>query len=155
MSTKKLQILGSLGGNKIYVQNDEPIDATEGAVWIDMDDTGSENFATKDEISVLESNVNSTFAAIKAVSVTLYASDWTGDAAPYSQTIIIDEMTEDWIPGIPIIPVVPGIAMSEKQAMQEDLACLSQITSGNGELTIACYENKPQGDLNIMIPGVV
>ena len=36
MSTKKLQILGELG-EKIYKQNDEPIDAPDGTLWIDMD----------------------------------------------------------------------------------------------------------------------
>lgn len=36
MSTKKLQILGSLG-EKIYKQNEEPVDAPDGALWVDMD----------------------------------------------------------------------------------------------------------------------
>ena len=40
MATKKLQILGSLG-NKIYTQNDEPTDAPDGALWVDLDETGS------------------------------------------------------------------------------------------------------------------
>jgi hypothetical protein len=39
MSTKKLQILGSLGnGNKVYVQNDEPENAPDGSLWVDMDE---------------------------------------------------------------------------------------------------------------------
>ena len=37
--TKKIQILGSLG-NKVYVQNEEPIDAADGSVWIDLDEEG-------------------------------------------------------------------------------------------------------------------
>ncbi len=37
MATKKLQILGSLG-NKIYTQNEEPTDAPEGALWLDLDE---------------------------------------------------------------------------------------------------------------------
>ena len=36
MQTKKLQILGSLG-NKIYTQNEEPTNAPEGSLWIDLD----------------------------------------------------------------------------------------------------------------------
>ena len=36
MSTKKLQILGSLG-DKIYKQNEEPIGAEEGALWVNLD----------------------------------------------------------------------------------------------------------------------
>ena len=38
MSTKKLQILGSLG-EKIYKQNEEPVDAEIGAIWIDLDES--------------------------------------------------------------------------------------------------------------------
>lgn len=37
MSTKKLQIVGGLG-NKVYVQNDEPTDAADGSLWLDMDE---------------------------------------------------------------------------------------------------------------------
>jgi len=37
MSTKRLQIIGSIG-NKIYTQNDEPIDAKNGSIWIDLDE---------------------------------------------------------------------------------------------------------------------
>lgn len=37
MSTKKLQILGSLG-TKIYTQNEEPTDAPDGALWLDLDE---------------------------------------------------------------------------------------------------------------------
>lgn len=37
MATKKLQILGNLG-NKIYTQNEEPIDAQDGTLWIDTDE---------------------------------------------------------------------------------------------------------------------
>ena len=35
MKTKKLQILGNLG-NKIYTQNEEPIGAADGSLWIDL-----------------------------------------------------------------------------------------------------------------------
>lgn len=37
MSTKKLQLIGSLG-TKIYSQNEEPTDAQDGALWIDLDE---------------------------------------------------------------------------------------------------------------------
>lgn len=44
MSTKKLQIIGSLGaGNKIYTQTEEPIDAPENALWVDLDAEGVES----------------------------------------------------------------------------------------------------------------
>ena len=36
--TKKLQIIGNLGNNKLFTQNEEPIDAPEGALWLDLDE---------------------------------------------------------------------------------------------------------------------
>jgi hypothetical protein len=46
LSTKKIQIIGSLGsgGNKIYTQNDEPTNAADGTLWVDLDaEGGAEN----------------------------------------------------------------------------------------------------------------
>lgn len=37
MATKFLQIIGNLG-NEIYTQNDEPTDAKDGALWVDLDE---------------------------------------------------------------------------------------------------------------------
>jgi hypothetical protein len=37
LSTKTLQIVGGLG-NKVYVQNEEPVDAADGSVWLDLDE---------------------------------------------------------------------------------------------------------------------
>lgn len=39
MSTKKIQILGTIG-DKIYKQNEEPVNAAEGDLWIDLDEDG-------------------------------------------------------------------------------------------------------------------
>ena len=37
MATKKLQIIGNLGA-KVYSQTDEPTDATDGSLWLDLDE---------------------------------------------------------------------------------------------------------------------
>lgn len=39
MSTKKIQIIGSLG-NKVYTQPEEPVDAPDGSLWVDLDNEG-------------------------------------------------------------------------------------------------------------------
>lgn len=39
MATKILQILDSFG-NKIYAQNDEPKEAKDGELWVDLDEDG-------------------------------------------------------------------------------------------------------------------
>lgn len=49
MSTKKLQILGSFG-NKVYTQPDEPADAVDGSVWIDLDETAAGDYGDADTL---------------------------------------------------------------------------------------------------------
>lgn len=49
MATKKLQIVGSLGGagkDEVYVQAEEPLDAPNGSIWIDIDAEGEGSFTT-------------------------------------------------------------------------------------------------------------
>lgn len=60
MSTKKIQILGSLG-NKVYVQKDEPMNAPEGSVWIDLEEEYEETTLNAD---TLDGKHASDFAAI-------------------------------------------------------------------------------------------
>ena len=90
---------------------------------------------------------------IQSVELTLTADAWAGDAAPYSQTVTVEGMTDAWVPGVPVI--VAGESMEINQAMQAALACLNQITSAAGVLTFICYESKPEADMTIKVPGVM
>lgn len=60
MSTKKLQILGSFG-NKVYTQPNEPTEAVDGSVWIDVDDTIIGDYSDAD---TLDGKHASEFAAV-------------------------------------------------------------------------------------------
>lgn len=91
--------------------------------------------------------------ALKSVTLTLAAADWTGDTAPYSLTADVAGMSSAWVPGIPVI--VASGAMATNQAMREALACVNQITSAADALTFICYEDKPTADVEIKIPGVL
>lgn len=91
--------------------------------------------------------------SILAAEVTISAANWTGDAAPYSQTITVSDMTSNWVPGLPSI--VASDTMETNQSMQAALSCVSQITSADGTLTFICYENKPESDMTILVPGVM
>ena len=101
----------------------------------------------------LETVTGALETALRAVKVTLSASLWTGDAAPYSQTVAVDGMTADWIPGVPSIVATDD--MVTNQLFQEALACVSQITSADGSLTFLCYKEKPAHYVNIRVPGVM
>ena len=96
---------------------------------------------------------NSMQAEVKSVVVILTAANWAGDAAPYSQTVSVEGMTAEWVPGIP--GIVAASAMEANQAMQTALACVSQITSAENALTFICYENLPESDVTLRVPGVM
>lgn len=110
--------------------------------------------ALSSDIELTAEDVNAAPAApLKAAVVTLTADGWTGDAAPYSQTVAVDDMTDTWIPGVPSI--VATDTMETNQVMQIALGCVSQIVSTAGNLTFICYENKPANDITIRVPGVM
>lgn len=88
-----------------------------------------------------------------SATVTLSASSWDGDAAPYSQSITVSGMTADWTPGVPAIVATDDMATN--QTMQSALACVSQITSAADMLTFICYTDKPASDMTIRVPGVI
>lgn len=49
MSTKKIQIVSGSLGTSIYTQNEEPIDATDGSLWVDLDEDGENHNGVTDE----------------------------------------------------------------------------------------------------------
>lgn len=57
MSTKKIQIVGSLG-NRVYTQNEEPVDAADGSLWVDLDEDGTViQYATTEYVDEAVKNV--------------------------------------------------------------------------------------------------
>lgn len=96
---------------------------------------------------------NAMQAEIKAAVVTLTVAGWDGDSAPYSQTVTVDGMTDAWVPGVPVIAA--SSTMETNQAMQTALSCVSQITSAENALTFICYENLPESDVTLRVPGVM
>ena len=53
--------------------------------------------------------------ALGSVTVSLPASGWQGGEAPYTQTVAVEKMTEEWIPGPPLA-VPDGAALRKKYA---------------------------------------
>lgn len=49
MSTKKIQIVSGSLGTSIYTQNEEPVDATDGSLWVDLDEDGENYNGVTDE----------------------------------------------------------------------------------------------------------
>ena len=99
MATKKLQILGALGGNSnIYIQDEEPIGAQENAIWIDMDDennydSGSidlSEYATKDYVSDAISNVSVTDEQVETA-----VNNWLNENPEATTTVADGSITQE------------------------------------------------------------
>ena len=95
---------------------------------------------------------------LKYVLVSLPASGWSG-SAPYTQTVSVSGMTEDWIPGVPTyIPITNSdgsVNVSESANALESVAYIKILVSGNGTLTAICPEDKPTIDMALRVPGMV
>lgn len=91
---------------------------------------------------------------LKYVLVSLPASGWSG-SAPYTQTVSVSGMTEDWVPGIPTAVLGSSVAVSTLLAATEALGCIKMITSAAGTLTFTAPEDKPSAALTLRVPGMV
>ena len=91
---------------------------------------------------------------LKYVLVSLPASGWSG-SAPYTQTVSVSGMTEDWVPGIPTAVLGSSVAVSTLLAATEALGCIKMITSAAGTLTFTAPEDKPSAPITLRVPGMV
>ena len=78
---------------------------------------------------------------------TFKATDWSS-SAPYTQTVNVTGITADINPRIDII-VSEGVSLGIKE--EAAFACVTRGVTGDGTLTLYCYEEKPTVDMNIMI----
>lgn len=91
---------------------------------------------------------------MEAVTVTLSASGWS-DTAPYTQTAAVAGMTEDWVPGIPVLSMGSSVSVDDLLAAREALGYIGMITSAEGSLTFTAPEDKPGVALTLRVPGLV
>ncbi len=99
----------------------------------------------------LQTEIDDITAAIGYVEVEVPSSGWNS-SAPYTQSVTVSGMTEDWIPGAPVL--VPSGDSDTDLAALEAFAYVSIITSGEDTLTFTCYEDLPESDFTIRIPGL-
>lgn len=76
--------------------------------------------------------------------VTLSASDWVGNDAPYVLTATVTDMTADIAPIIGLV-VSPAIETGNEQIKQ--WGYISRAVSGENIITFYCYKNKPTIEL--------
>ena len=91
---------------------------------------------------------------LKYVLVSLPASGWSG-SAPYTQTVSVSGMTEDWVPGVPSLAFYGNVDITELITKTEALGCIKMITSADGTLTFTAPVNKPGASLTLRVPGQI
>jgi len=79
---------------------------------------------------------------------TALAANWTGNSAPYSQTITVQGLKAD---SNPILDIVISDTVSTGIEEQEQWNYVTKAITGANSLTLYCYEEKPTIDLNILI----
>ena len=140
---KTKPIYPRVSSNAVFLGNGNSLEALEASV---------ENHTSN--IQSAQSDIDN----LKYVPVWLTASGWSG-SAPYTQTVSIPGMTEDWVPGVPTyIPITNSdgsVNVSESAATLENVAYIKFLVSGNGTLTAICPEDKPTRDMALRVPGMV
>ena len=126
-------------------------DEAAAAVGLSADATPSEAFKV---IGAALGNLAADVGNLKSVLVSLPASGWSG-SAPYTQTVSIPGMTEDWVPGIPTAVLGSSVDVSTLLAATEALGCIKMITSAAGTLTFTAPEDKPGVSLTLRVPGQI
>lgn len=116
----------------------------------DLSETNNTLANVQTSLSGLAADVDN----LKYVLVSLPASGWSG-SAPYTQTVSVSGMTEDWVPGVPTAVLGSSVAVSTLLAATEALGCIKMITSAAGTLTFTAPEDKPSASLTLRVPGMV
>ena len=133
--------------NKQNLMSDE----AAAALGLTADATPSKAFeAIGARLNGLEADVGN----LKYVLVSLPASGWSG-SAPYTQTVSVPGITEDWVPGVPTAVLGSSVAVSTLLAATEALGCIKMITSAAGTLTFTAPEDKPGASLTLRVPGQI
>ncbi len=85
---------------------------------------------------------------LSCVTINLSKNNW-GSSAPYTQTINVSGMTNDWLPGGFVI--VPTDNVDTNKSMQKASGYISEIDTADGSVTVICYKKAPTSDLTIRI----
>lgn len=87
------------------------------------------------------------YISTAAVTLSLPASGWAGDSAPYTQTV-----TMNGLPDLRRVMVYPayGDNIDTNLAMRDACACVSYADRNGENVTFTCLEDKPSVDINVI-----
>lgn len=108
------------------------------------------------DVDKLQTNIGNLQTAVKRiryVDVWLPTSGWS-DSAPYTLTASEPDVTEDWVPGIPVLLHDSNVDIPWILRSIEALECIKMITSAAGTLTFTAPEDKPSTPITLRVPGM-
>ena len=100
-------------------------------------------------------NQQQTELARRRYVIVVLRPEWWSGAAPYTYTIQVPGMTEDWIPGIPWHNWWDGLTNEDLTKRLEEMSKIKLIRSANGSLTFTAPDEKPDCALDLCVPGEV
>lgn len=92
--------------------------------------------------------VNKAYVDTVTVSVKLNATDWSGSAAPFTQAVAVEGLSDDKFACVH--PVYPG-AQKANLAMKEACACVGYAKRSGQTITFYCLEEKPSVNIPIEV----
>lgn len=81
-------------------------------------------------------------------TVTLDASKWVGDKAPYAQSVAVEEILET---DTPHYGLVYSGDLDTQLSQKEAFAMVDRLNTANGSVTFTCLEDKPEVDVTVQM----
>ena len=82
------------------------------------------------------------------VNATLTAAGWTGDSAPYTQTVAVPDIS---VKDNPDYGVIYSGENAQRIAQREAFARVDNLETADGSITVTCFEYQPEVDLVIQM----
>ena len=117
------------------------LNAANGVVTIPGASDTQDGYVTKTQVSTWNAKTQ-----VKSFSVTAPATGW-GDAAPYSQSITVDGLTD----GDAHLYLSPATAEQPAEDEETAFACITGGTTAANSLTLYCRDDKPAIDINVRL----
>ena len=82
------------------------------------------------------------------ITVSLPAASWTGDSAPYTQTVTVTGITASTAP---ILDVSVSDTVADGLEQKKQWGYISKAVTAENSITFSCYEKKPTVDLTVNV----
>ena len=87
-------------------------------------------------------------ANVVVISITLPATDWTGESAPYSQTVQNNNLTSDMYP---IMDIAYSNNSEDWESETLQYSYITRAVCHNGSITFYCGTTKPTEDISLKL----